>query len=330
MATSMHHIRLETIENAYNLSRDIGIEAACKELEINKDTLTRYRREYLRRTVDDRPETEDFGNSDTALTRQLLDKFTRQELRAIINGSATRTQHGKHVHKFKGDQITIGVLSDTHLGSVYTDPNYIQQAFDMFDCADVDMITISGDIFEGLSNRPGHMYECSHVGYSAQLQHGRELFGQWTQTPIYMVDGNHDRWYRKSNGALIVEELCRDSENLVFLGNDEGDIDLGHVCVKLWHGEDGSSYAFSYRIQKIVESFTGGTKPNVLICGHTHKALYVFDRHIHCVSAGSIQRQSKWMRGKRAAAHTGFWIVRMDINDCGVGTFSPTWYPFYA
>jgi len=82
-------------------------------------------------------------------------------------------------------------------------------------------------------------------------------------------------------------------------------------------------------VQKIIEAFTGGEKPNVLLTAHTHKALYLFDRNIHAVSTGSIQRQSGFMRYKRLAAHTGFWIIGGKIRDGEIVQFTPTWYPFY-
>lgn len=90
-----------------------------------------------------------------------------------------------------------------------------------------------------------------------------------------------------------------------------------------------NSYATSYRVQKIIEAFTGGEKPKVLIVGHSHKMVYIFERNIHAISAGSIQRQSGFMRYKRLAAHTGFWIVSGKIRDGEITQFTPTWYPFY-
>jgi predicted phosphodiesterase len=181
-----------------------------------------------------------------------------------------------------------------------------------------------------MANRPGHVYELSHIGFESQSQHAIDIFSQWTDSPIYMIDGNHDRWYIKAVGANIVERVCRALPNAEFLGHDEGDLTIGAAKIKLWHGEDGSSYAISYRIQKVVESLTGGEKPHILICGHTHKAMYVFDRHIHCLSAGAIQSQSKWMRSKRHASHTGFWHADVGIGKTGVTYFSPTWYPAYV
>ena len=268
-------------------------------------------------------------DNEDQLARQLRERFSDKELKQLLKGSLVHHTDDRMVHDFDGDEVTFGVFTDTHIGSKYSSEDHFTSALEVFAQEGVDFICHSGDVFEGLSNRPGHCYECTHIGYAAQLEYGQELFARWTEAPIYMIDGNHDRWYIKSAGAMIVQELCAGQENLHFLGHDEGDVDAGPVTIKLWHGLDGNSYAFSYRIQKIVESLTGGEKPNVLICGHTHKALYVFDRHIHCVSAGSMQKQSKWMRGKRAASHTGFWVVRMTVNASGVGSFEPRFYPFY-
>jgi hypothetical protein len=90
-----------------------------------------------------------------------------------------------------------------------------------------------------------------------------------------------------------------------------------------------NSYAHSYRLQKVIESLPGGEKPNVLLAGHVHKMGYFFIRNIHAISAGCLQEQTSWMRGKRLEAHPGFWIIEMDVNDGTIVRFTPTFYPYY-
>jgi predicted MPP superfamily phosphohydrolase len=46
-----------------------------------------------------------------------------------------------------------------------------------------------------------------------QKKYAVELFGQWTDTDIYAISGNHDRWYIKSNGANIVGDIDRELKN---------------------------------------------------------------------------------------------------------------------
>jgi predicted phosphodiesterase len=265
--------------------------------------------------------------------QKIKEIYTPKEIEAIASGGRIVPGLTKvPVINFEGKRIRLGVISDTHIGSLYTDPDRIFQAFEEFKKEKVDFITHSGDVVEGMSNRQGHIYELSHLGYDNQKKEAKRIFSQWSDTPMYFIDGNHDRWFEKSNGALIVKDIADAIPNMEFIGHDEGDISLkdGKATLKLWHGGDGNSYALSYRLQKILESLSGGEKPDAMICGHTHKFVHIFERNVHTISAGSIQRQTSWMRGKRIAAHVGFCIVDIWVNDDGISKFSNIWYPFYT
>jgi predicted phosphodiesterase len=257
----------------------------------------------------------------------LSQRFSPDELKRLLE---PRVNFDRQTIDFSGDTVTIGAITDTHIGSRYTDDGHILSALEEFNRQGVDFIVHSGDVSEGMSGRDGHIYELTHPGFANQKSACIEIFKR-AECPIYFISGNHDRWFlnKADIGADIVADVCATLPDAHYLGHDEGDILINGIVIRLWHGEDAGSYAISYRIQKIVESFSGGEKPNILICGHTHKSMYVFDRNIHCISAGCIQSQSKWMRGKRIAAHRGFWILRLTIADNEVKSFSPTWYSIY-
>lgn len=291
---------------------------------LNSESLSRYKRQAKKKgIIDDKFES----------LVKLSEKLSAKEINGIANGDRlAKTKDA--IHNFEGETFKFLAASDLHIGSAYTN---LQNIYDMLDVAKsekCDFITLSGDITEGMSGRPGHVYELTDIGYEAQKERAIEVLGS-TGIKTYMIDGNHDRWYIKSAGALIVKEICNAIPNAEFLGHDEGDIYVGGVKIRLWHGEDASSYATSYRIQKLVEAFTGGDKPNILLAGHVHKTIYCFERHIHCFSTGCVQQQSKWMCGKRIAAHTGFWVIEVTLNQdgegkTGVGKITSAWYPFYV
>lgn len=269
------------------------------------------------------------------LWEQYKDKLSIKELRTMLKSgemhpTLARTDFPKF--NFKGTKFKIGVLSDTHIGSVYFHEEWLKAAFKQFNEEKCDFIVHCGDVTEGLSNRPGHVYECDHIGFDHQKSYSVDLFKKYNTRKIkmFMVDGNHDRWYIKSGGGIIVKDICKELSFAEFLGHDVGTINANGVDIDVWHGEDGSSYATSYRLQKIIEAYTGGYKPHILIAGHVHKYCYIFERHVHAVSAGAMCGQSSFMRGKRLANHAGFNILEVHINDLGVSRFKPEWLPFYG
>jgi len=181
---------------------------------------------------------------------------------------------------------------------------------------------------DGLSNRPNHIYELNKIGYKAQKEYAIELLSEWKK-PLYLVAGNHDSYYVMHGGAYIVEDICEVIDNAVYVGESMGDIEINDIKFNLWHGIDGSSYATSYRVQKLIEAFTGGEKPQILLCGHTHKQGYFFERNIHAFSGGALSRQSKFMKGKKLANHSGFWIIEMNVKDKEILSVKSEWFPFY-
>ena len=222
-------------------------------------------------------------------------------------------------------------MTDLHVGSKDSSDQRIFQAFEVFAREGVNFITCSGDVTEGMSNRAGHIYELSEIGFDAQKEEAIRIFEQWTDTDIFSISGNHDEWFMKSNGAMIVKDIDKELVNFHFLGYDEGDISLmGRATVKLWHGNDGAAYALSYRLQKILESLSGGTKPNVILAGHDHKSIYIFERNVHAFGVGCMQAQTRWMRSKRLAAHVGFWVIELWVGKRGIASIRSQFFPFYA
>lgn len=270
--------------------------------------------------------------SKNKVLQKIVDNYTDSELKAIANGGRILPGAEKvPIVSFEGEHIRIGAITDSHIGHLKFDENRLFQAFEQFRKEKVDFITHAGDVTEGMSHRAGHVYELSHIGYDKQKEYAVDLFSQWTDTDIFAIDGNHDRWFIKSNGAYMVKDIAKEVPNFHFLGHDEGDISLkGKATLKLWHGEDGSSYALSYRLQKILESMSGGEKPSALFAGHVHKFVNIFERNVHCISVGALEAQTKWMRGKRISAHVGFVIADIWVNKQGISKFRTTWYPFYV
>jgi len=247
---------------------------------------------------------------------KLLEKqgLTQAELTALLKSSNISPSRKVNLD-IPEHHIRVGYFSDPHIGH----DRFRQDGFDLmiktFKKEGIDFIVCPGDHLEGMSGRPGHIYELSEVGFSAQINKAIQLYDA-LGLPILGIDGNHDQWYAKKNnsGIVVGEELEARIKNYTHLGQDEGDIEVAPgYTIKLYHGADGTAYADSYKIQKLIESFTGGEKPNVVFSGHYHKSLFLARRNVFGFESGTLSGQSRYMRGKKIPSHEGFGIVDIYI-----------------
>jgi predicted phosphodiesterase len=301
-----------------------GKRDAELHFNLSAETIKRYYTQYLT----DKGEIKHRDQVNITISR-LLEKFTPQELKAIADGkSFNPEQQERPVIDLTGEVVTIGFITDSHIGSKYFIRDYWTAFVKECEKEEVDYVVHAGDLIEGMSNRPDHVYSLTHIGFSDQMDYATELLSE-IGFPVFIIDGNHDRWGIKSNGIFAVKDVAARLDHVTFLGHDTGDIVINGTTWQAWHGEDGNSYATSYRLQKIVESLRGGEKPHVMLCGHTHKQGYFFERNIHVVSGGALSTQSRWMKGKRIPNHDGFHIIKACIGDGEIKWFEPRFYPFY-
>lgn len=91
-----------------------------------------------------------------------------------------------------------------------------------------------------------------------------------------------------------------------------------------------SAYATSYAVQKIVESYQGGEKPNILLVGHYHKAEYGYPREVHTVQCGATQDQTPFLRKLKIQSQIGGWTVEFEQDERGlIHRFAPMFHAFY-
>ncbi len=257
------------------------------------------------------------------------------ELEKILSSVETgnEPQRKQAFRDYVGKNSRIGIISDTHIGHKEFDEPLFAYAGKTFRKEGVDKVYHCGDILEGMSGREGHIYELNQIGFAQQIKEAERIFTKHLKgLDVKGINGNHDLWYAKKNngGVNVSSELAQRVENYTHLGDEEADVELKKgITMKIFHPNDGTAYATSYKLQKLIESLTGGEKPEVLAEGHYHKALYMFNRNVHALEAGTLCGQSKWMRGKKIPAHKGFWILDIEMGGGGIGKFKPAFYPGY-
>lgn len=284
-------------------------------------------------------------NCDVALEDKLTDdeellineirksKITPLEFSALVKHKGARNERiPPQPYNVKGKKLTIGIFGDTHIGSKFYDPELMKRAAETFNSRKVDFVIHVGDITEGHyeSKRQGSVFELTEIGGDAQVDRAVKELSQ-IKRPIYGITGNHEHnTFYKLCGFDVGKQIAERLDNFKYLGNMRGIINLPHgKKIEVLHPGGGSSYALSYKPQKIVESLEGGSKPDLLLIGHFHKALYMYYRNVHTMMTGTLQSQTSFMRENGLQAHKGYYVVSLEVGKNGISKITPEFFPGY-
>lgn len=214
------------------------------------------------------------------------------------------------------DHIKLLLISDTHLASKYDRVDILRYLYKKAEDNGVNYVLHSGDLTEGVSNRPQQVYELKEVSYVGQRDYVIEKYPKST-IPTYVIAGNHDYWWIKRCGADIVKDICDKREDLHYLGSDCEDLKIGKLKIRLYHGNGGLTYARSYRMQKYLDSIPPEERPHILQMGHTHTAFYMKQGNTHCFQTSCLQDLTPYERSMGFGNEKSCWWVNVTMDNKG-------------
>lgn len=213
-----------------------------------------------------------------------------------------------------------GFIGDTHLGSKYERLDVLNDLYDIFELEGVDRVYHAGNWVEGECNFNRH--ELIVHGMDSQMEYLVENYPKKDFATFAITGDDHEGWWGQRSGIDVgshLQSIMRNNGRIDWfdLGFMEGYTELVNsnsgkrTQLLTMHPGGGSAYALSYKPQKIVESFSGGEKPSVLLIGHYHKMSYNMIRGVHTIQVGCTQDQTTFLRKKSIEAHVGGGICRL-------------------
>jgi hypothetical protein len=180
--------------------------------------------------------------------------------------------------------------------------------------------------------RTGHEYELYEVSADDMRDDVIRNYPYRPGIVTHFISGNHDASIYKQVGYDICRAIADQRSDMDYLGRDCAVINLTPRCtLELRHPWDGTAYALSYKIQKMIEAMESDSKPNILAVGHYHKAEYLFYRNVHALQTGCFQGQTPFTRGKGISVHLGGWIVTVVVDETGtIQKIAPEFVPYYS
>ena len=286
-------------------------------------------------------------NATPAEVEKALDELKKQKFNIIvedgfaeISGSvATGGFRTIDLSKFKNKKFRFGFVADNHINNMHERLDVLNAIYDRFEEEGIKEVYNGGNWIDG--EFKFNKYEVLVRGCTNQIKRFVEVYPARKGIKTYFIAGDdHEGWYQQREGIRIgeyAEMMAKEAgrNDLIYLGYVEADIELktkkGKSIIKLMHAGGGTAYALSYTPQKIVESFTGGEKPNILLIGHFHKADFLpAYRNVQVLQGGTTCDQTKFMRKMKIAAHVGGWIIEVELSEDGaVNRIKSEWLSFY-
>jgi predicted phosphodiesterase len=280
---------------------------------------------------------EDISKEDLKTLEQITNAgYSSKDIKQFIDALNRQQSNTNKEYSIGKSHVKFGVFGDNHIGHKQYDKNLMKFFVKEVKKQKVDFVLNTGDIFDGwYQNRPNAIFEQNAIGFDQQMKLAVKELSQ-LEVPLYFITGNHSyntfvRGAGVEAGPVLEDKLNLKGLEVKYLGNAEGDIKLKNgVKIKLLHPDGGTAYALSYRPQKIIESLSGGEKPELLFIGHFHKLEQLFYRNVHAFQTGTFCGQTKFMRGKNIPAHKGFWIIDIySKTNGGIDKLIPQLYPAY-
>jgi len=250
-----------------------------------------------------------------------------------------RCEHNYHAPSLWDENpLKLGLISDTHLGisPEYSAIDELRRTLEIFAERGVSTVLHAGDLTHGTSARhPGLEYEMAPgvVGADDQVKYVVDNYPRIDGIKTLFITGSHDLWVYKKSGFDVGRAIEIARDDMQYLGPERAHIFVGpekKTRITLHHPDGGSSYAMSYRPQKLVEAMTGGEKPHIYILGHFHRFGIFRPRNVITIMLPGFQWNSPFYQRKGLEPEVGGVYLEVDLSeDGGVILFRTELIPYY-
>lgn len=278
--------------------------------------------------------------------RALVERARGEGYRVDLDGDhvgvrpATARTDADHVVMPAGERQRFAVISDIHFGSTHHLGHYLEDFIDHVYALGVRVVLCPGDFLDGVYEHS--VWEQDARGFKEQCDAAIRGLPQRPGMSFHAICGNHDETFAKKSGVDVgatIEQSFRAAgrHDLTFHGERGAYLRLASptckrgLIVELWHPLKGPAYALTYKMQKHVEAYAPGSKPDVLLVGHWHQAAFFTTRGVFAMSCGTFQGGgSSFGKALGGSPTIGGWVIEYAQTEHGtVRDFSPTWRAYY-
>ncbi len=211
------------------------------------------------------------------------------------------------------------VVSDMHLGNNGQQLHLLNKAYKMGKDLGVDAFVCVGDCVDGdySAIRKEQDRQIFLHGFDEQCGYFIDMYPKVEGIPTYYILGSHDETHYKNNKATIDYWTSRERNDMVFLGQDVGYLEINNLKITLDHPGDGSARSLSYKPQQRIELLETGFKPSILLIGHYHKQYYFVYRNVRGLEIPCLCAKTQFQQKKGLTNYIGYYLLNILSDELG-------------
>lgn len=233
---------------------------------------------------------------------------------SVGNSKKTEKPRMEELHK-----KTFGVVSDTHYGSIYSQPSMVNTF--VYECYNrgINDIFHVGDICDGDYSRirPIHNSEVFLYGATGQLDYVAKTLPKYNNIHWYGICGSHDQTHFFNYGLDFGKELEKIRKDFTYLGQDRAYFKYDNCKIELFHPGGGASRILSTKPQNLEDQLPSNRKVDLSLWGHYHKNYYMCYDDTHIFLLPCNVDQSSFMMKNGLPNLMGDYIITIYYDDNG-------------
>lgn len=290
-------------------NRSLSNRELADKLGIHNTTVMRYREKT-------KLEIKNVFTKDEEKKLNMIQQYSPKQLEEILY--RLKLDNKKEIDDTIGEKwyLKFWLISDTHYGNKQCARDEIGEFMDKAKDDWVECFIHTWDLVDGDGVYTWQIYELDKIGFDAQLEDVIKSYPD-LGLPTYLVQGNHDESFLKKTGGDIGKAISLIRKDIINLGFYDARIKLNGVDINGHHWWGSSSYAKSYKIQKLMETINPKDQPHIFASGHWHTALYMFYRKIHGFLSWAFLKEN--LLAKRFNLDNTIWwrVIEVEIDKNG-------------
>lgn len=218
----------------------------------------------------------------------------------------------------------LGVVTDTHLGSVAERLDVLDDAYDEFARLGITHVLHCGDMTDGWKEYRNHVNFVKVHGDQEQAAYAIKHYPARPGMKTYVIGGNHDDSYGNSKIdrlSLVAHGFQSNGKyhpprrDIVYLGQYSHYVILPQeVRVHLLHPRGNNAYSLSYKQQKRAEAFPKNERPDLQLSGHFHTYCHIVHDGTHMIAVPGMQDETEYFKRLGFARSIGFMVLDYAID----------------